>query len=347
MKNLRCVASLCLILVGAIYITNFTNANLLFTYAKTKQTKEKKKPKGVSADGAAKVWNGEGFVSTDDNSVAPVENEKVKSGVYGADAGTVDNYIKDGNLINKNNDYYFVLSDGTYAELTWVNFDIDNDGYYEYLYFGPNGVLKINGTTPDGYKVNEFGAWVDENGNVKKLQGNKVENNSTVTSNAENIRIDRKNNSDKIVADYWLEIANKVDMPKKSELSNLLRNNNYSELEIDEVLNSVNWIEEGIKYVVTKMSLNTESHFYSKMEMTLVLKGAGLTESEIDNIFLSCGVSDWDQYTIDYVQRVVDSSAGTKDYKLVERLVKCGVDRSAAEKALVKIFGRELNYDED
>ena len=47
------------------------------------------------------------------------------------------------------------LSDGWY----WI--DGNNDGKVQCYYFDQNGYLVTNGTTPDGYIVNEDGAWVD------------------------------------------------------------------------------------------------------------------------------------------------------------------------------------------
>ncbi len=52
--------------------------------------------------------------------------------------------------------------DGTYPVSTWQWIDGNNDGIAESYYFDGNGYLLTNTTTPDGYTVNENGAWVSD-----------------------------------------------------------------------------------------------------------------------------------------------------------------------------------------
>ena len=54
---------------------------------------------------------------------------------------------------------------GNYARDGWAWCDGDNDGVSECYYFDANGICLINAQAPNGYTVNENGAWV-ENGTV-------------------------------------------------------------------------------------------------------------------------------------------------------------------------------------
>ena len=47
-----------------------------------------------------------------------------------------------------------------YYKSTWQWLDLNNDGIYECYYFNVLGHMYKNGTTPDGYQVNENGEWV-------------------------------------------------------------------------------------------------------------------------------------------------------------------------------------------
>lgn len=53
--------------------------------------------------------------------------------------------------------------DGSYPINTWKWIDGNSDGIVESYYFDGNGYMLSNTTTPDGYRVNENGAWT-ENG---------------------------------------------------------------------------------------------------------------------------------------------------------------------------------------
>lgn len=58
----------------------------------------------------------------------------------------------------KDNQYYYNNKD--YYKSCWQWLDLNNDGLYECYYFNVLGHMYKNGTTPDGYKVNENGEWV-------------------------------------------------------------------------------------------------------------------------------------------------------------------------------------------
>ena len=47
-----------------------------------------------------------------------------------------------------------------YYKSTWQWLDLNSDGIYECYYFNILGNMYKNGTTPDGYQVNENGEWV-------------------------------------------------------------------------------------------------------------------------------------------------------------------------------------------
>lgn len=59
--------------------------------------------------------------------------------------------IKDGRYYYNSKDYY---------KMCWQWLDINSDGIYECYYFNVLGHMYKNGTTPDGYKVNENGEWI-------------------------------------------------------------------------------------------------------------------------------------------------------------------------------------------
>ena len=64
-------------------------------------------------------------------------------------------------------DWWYDNGDGTYA-VGWKVIDGDNDGMGEWYYFDQDGWLLTADTTPDGYEVDENGAWVYENEVVKQ-----------------------------------------------------------------------------------------------------------------------------------------------------------------------------------
>ena len=62
--------------------------------------------------------------------------------------------------------WWYDNGNGTYHSNSWQWIDGDNNGTAECYYFDRTGYMLANTTTPDGYKVNASGAWV-ENGTVK------------------------------------------------------------------------------------------------------------------------------------------------------------------------------------
>lgn len=76
------------------------------------------------------------------------------------------------------NRWWYDYQDGTYARDGWFWLDGNQDGIAECYYFDSEGWMLANTTTPDGYQVNEHGAWI-ENGVVmtqipEPAQGNQL-----------------------------------------------------------------------------------------------------------------------------------------------------------------------------
>ena len=61
-------------------------------------------------------------------------------------------------LTIKNNHYYYNKRD--YYKSSWQWLDLNDDGIYECYYFNVLGHMYKDGTTPDGYKVNDKGEWI-------------------------------------------------------------------------------------------------------------------------------------------------------------------------------------------
>ncbi len=56
--------------------------------------------------------------------------------------------------------WWYSYSNGSYPKAQWAWIDGNNDGIMESYYFDGDGWLLTNTTTPDGYTVNDNGAWV-------------------------------------------------------------------------------------------------------------------------------------------------------------------------------------------
>ena len=67
------------------------------------------------------------------------------------------------------NGWWWDNGNGTWASNNWYWLDGNNDGVQECYYFGMDGYMYANTTTPDGYTVNSDGAWT-VNGVVQTKQ---------------------------------------------------------------------------------------------------------------------------------------------------------------------------------
>lgn len=63
--------------------------------------------------------------------------------------------------------WWYQKDDGTWYSNGWQWIDGNNDGVSECYYFNADGYMLANTTTPDGYRVNADGAWV-EKGTIQK-----------------------------------------------------------------------------------------------------------------------------------------------------------------------------------
>lgn len=62
--------------------------------------------------------------------------------------------------VSRPNDWWFDNEDGTYPHDGWAWLDGNKDNIAECYYFDKDGWMLANTKTPDGYLVNEGGAWV-------------------------------------------------------------------------------------------------------------------------------------------------------------------------------------------
>lgn len=71
-----------------------------------------------------------------------------------------------GNWVSDAKGWWYDFGNGTWPSSSWQWIDGNNDGTAECYYFDRFGYCILNGATPDGYQVNENGAWI-ENGAVQ------------------------------------------------------------------------------------------------------------------------------------------------------------------------------------
>lgn len=69
--------------------------------------------------------------------------------------------------------WWFQNDDGSYPSQTWSWLDGNSDGVAECYYFNEQGYLLTGTSTPDGYKVNDEGAWT-ENDQVQTKKSGEV-----------------------------------------------------------------------------------------------------------------------------------------------------------------------------
>lgn len=116
------------------------------------------------------------------------------------------NVVFAGKLEKDGNNYYYLKDDGKYAVNEWVSFDLEKDGTEESYYFNEEGKLLVNAITPDGYKVNDKGQWV-ENGVVKHIEVKKEKEKTNLSEEWNNSIEEYKTQIDKSVN----EVNNEID----------------------------------------------------------------------------------------------------------------------------------------
>lgn len=77
--------------------------------------------------------------------------------------------------------WWYQNEDGTYPQSGWQWIDGNGDGVAESYYFDENGYLLTNTTTPDGYTVNDGGAWVVDGVVQEKQMGPGSDGGESVT----------------------------------------------------------------------------------------------------------------------------------------------------------------------
>ena len=90
-----------------------------------------------------------------------------------------------GQWVSNTTGWWWQNDDGSWPANSWQWLDGNKDGVSECYYFGQNGYLLVNTTTPDGYKVNADGAWT-ENGVVQtKVVATTAKQENTAATNAQ------------------------------------------------------------------------------------------------------------------------------------------------------------------
>lgn len=69
-----------------------------------------------------------------------------------------------GQWLQNDTGWWWAYDDGTNPVNEWLWLDGNQDGIYECYYFGSDGYMYANRTTPDGYQVNSDGAWIVDGG---------------------------------------------------------------------------------------------------------------------------------------------------------------------------------------
>ena len=71
--------------------------------------------------------------------------------------------------VSENGSWRYANDDngGSWLSSGWYWLDGDNDGVAECYYFNADGYMLANTVTPDNYRVNADGAWIDDAGNVQ------------------------------------------------------------------------------------------------------------------------------------------------------------------------------------
>lgn len=107
--------------------------------------------------------------------------------------------------------WWYDNGNGTYSTSSWQWIDGNGDGVAESYYFDGNGWLLVNTTTPDGYTVDENGAWV-QNGIVQTKTLNadiaSISENDFVISGNNSVT---QNNADNSIITNWVRTGYSSD----------------------------------------------------------------------------------------------------------------------------------------
>lgn len=89
-----------------------------------------------------------------------------------------------GQWVSNTTGWWWQNDDGSWPANSWQWLDGNKDGVSEFYYFGKDGYLLVNTTTPDGYKVNADGAWTDNGVIQTKTAATKQENPTSTSAQA-------------------------------------------------------------------------------------------------------------------------------------------------------------------
>ena len=136
------------------------------------------------------------------------------------------------------NAWWFDFGNGDYFKSSWQWIDGNQDGIAECYCFDENGWMYENTTTPDGYTVNENGAWTVNNivqtktsdlipKNNTNNSVNTASNNFTETQN--NNLAETKNNEDfsEKQDEYRADLLRRVNKYREKNGLNTLEENDY------------------------------------------------------------------------------------------------------------------------
>ena len=135
------------------------------------------------------------------------------------------------------NAWWFDFGNGDYFKSSWQWIDGNQDGIAECYCFDENGWMYENTITPDGYTVNENGAWTVSNivqtktsdlipkNNTNNNGNNTVNNNLTETRNNEKNQSNEDFNEKQ--EDYRADILRRVNKYREKNGLNSLEENDY------------------------------------------------------------------------------------------------------------------------
>ena len=137
------------------------------------------------------------------------------------------------------NAWWFDFGNGDYFKSSWQWIDGNQDGIAECYCFDENGWMYENTTTPDGYTVNENGAWTVNNivqtkpsDLIPKNNTNNMNNsNNTVSNNITETRNNEKNQSvedfNERQDEYRADLLRRVNKYREKNGLNTLEENDY------------------------------------------------------------------------------------------------------------------------
>ena len=134
------------------------------------------------------------------------------------------------------NAWWFDFGNGDYFKSSWQWIDGNQDGIAECYCFDENGWMYENTTTPDGYTVNENGAWTVNNVVQTKTSDLIPKNNTNNGNNTvnNNLTETRNNEDNKNIEDfsgkqdeYRADILRRVNKYREKNGLNTLEENDY------------------------------------------------------------------------------------------------------------------------